>query len=559
MGLLVGGLLLAVNLSQQQQQNKSNASTALSGGEVLLSQNKISKASSSGWWDSPSNAFDGNFSSKWVSDGSDTSAWLQVDLGSSYTLTKVNIYWKDSYASKYAIQVSSNGTSWVSVYTKSNGVGGNETVVLPANTNGRYVRMQAYQGSGLFGYGIYEMQVYGGITPTATPIPPTPTPTINCNLTESCGLSPTPAPTSTVTAAVHGTISGSTTANVGTPLTYTAVASGTRVTGVELDVSPVSIENWTYLGGNNCSFTASCSVTKTWTPTAPGQYYVVFNGYSDANGNNVQNELSEKCTGNPFRLDLGWVDCGSSSRITVTIIDPNAPTVTPIPTTVPTIIPTATSIPTSVPTVTTIPTVIATPTTGSSPTVTTVPTATPIPSGTVLALNLLLHGLGNGGDSANPNGQGNFDLQHPSRTITVQVYNAQNQLVLSQQGTAIFSTTTGRFAGTVSLGTALNSGLYTVKVKTDQFLRSLIPGIVNLTAGQTNTLASAALISGDINNDNKIDILDYNILMGCYADLTPAVSCTVQNTVLADLTDDGHVNAFDYNLFLRELSNLTGQ
>jgi hypothetical protein len=31
------------------------------------------------------------------------------------------------------------------------------------------------------------------------------------------------------------------------------------------------------------------------------------------------------------------------------------------------------------------------------------------------------------------------------------------------------------------------------------------------------------------------------------------------NEVRADLTDDGNVNQFDYNLFIRELTNLGGQ
>jgi len=80
-----------------------------------------------------------------------------------------------------------------------------------------------------------------------------------------------------------------------------------------------------------------------------------------------------------------------------------------------------------------------------------------------------------------------------------------------------------------------------------------------LTSGQTNTVSEFAMVTGDINNDNQINILDYNILMGCYSDLLPAVSCNGGDSLLADLTDDGNVNQFDYNLFLRELGNITGQ
>ena len=66
------------------------------------------------------------------------------------------------------------------------------------------------------------------------------------------------------------------------------------------------------------------------------------------------------------------------------------------------------------------------------------------------------------------------------------------------------------------------------------------------------------LVTGDIKIDNALNILDYNILIGCYSDFAPAVSCTADLKEEADLTDDGQVNQFDYNLFLRDLSVQNG-
>jgi hypothetical protein len=109
------------------------------------------------------------------------------------------------------------------------------------------------------------------------------------------------------------------------------------------------------------------------------------------------------------------------------------------------------------------------------------------------------------------------------------------------------------------MGTSLLSGVYTVKIKADQFLRVLIPGIQTITAGSTAQIPTTTLISGDINNDNAVNILDYNILMGCYSDFLPASNCNSVDAVRADITDDGNVDQFDYNLFLRELTNIGGQ
>jgi len=122
-----------------------------------------------------------------------------------------------------------------------------------------------------------------------------------------------------------------------------------------------------------------------------------------------------------------------------------------------------------------------------------------------------------------------------------------------------YNTTTGNFTGNIDLGADFNTGIYTVKIKTDKYLRGLVTGIQTITKGQINTLPSLTLVTGDINNDNQINIVDYNILIGCYSDLLPAVNCTDSNKDLSDLTDDNGVNQFDYNLFIRELTNIGGQ
>ncbi len=76
---------------------------------------------------------------------------------------------------------------------------------------------------------------------------------------------------------------------------------------------------------------------------------------------------------------------------------------------------------------------------------------------------------------------------------------------------------------------------------------------------QSLTVPQISLVAGDANNDNKISILDYNMLLGCYSDFAPAANCPGSNKAQTDFTDDGSVNQFDLNLFLREVSVQTGQ
>jgi hypothetical protein len=282
------------------------------------------------------------------------------------------------------------------------------------------------------------------------------------------------------------------------------------------------------------------------------------------NGDN--NRISGSVTGGVIGANnivtgtKGTGDCPLPGTATPVPTATPTPTPTKIPTVPPTAIPTPT--PTRVPTAT--PTSIPptpTPTQLPTPTPTRMPTPTPTVTigDTVLSLNLLLHGIGKGGDSANPTGGGNANPLHPQRQVVVEVYNTQNQLVLTKIGTVNFIPTTGNFTGSVNMEKVLVSGSYMVKVKSTQFLRRIIPGIQNITAGAINQLPQATLINGDIDGSNSLTILDYNILIGCYSDFLPAVSCTPENKLRADLGDDGKVNQFDYNLFLRELTNIQGQ
>jgi hypothetical protein len=238
----------------------------------------------------------------------------------------------------------------------------------------------------------------------------------------------------------------------------------------------------------------------------------------------------------------------------------SVPTATPLPTSTPTPLPTATPTPTAAPTATNAPTATRTPTATTMPTQTPIPTPTINPASTSVAFNVFMHGIGSSGDNANPTGSdmSNKEPLHPSRNVTVYVYDDQNALKATKTGLITYSAATGTFKGTVDLGNQLAQGDYTIRIKESTHLRRLVPGIQQLTAGTTNTLPDVQFVAGDINGDNTINILDYNTLVNCYSDLLPAISCTDEAKIATDLNDNGAVNQFDYNLFLREITVQTG-
>ncbi|NUP47125.1 MAG: penicillin acylase family protein [Catenulispora sp.] len=103
-------------------------------------------------------AVDGDATSRWGSGWSDHE-WLQVDLGSVQPVGRVMLDWEAAYGKAYSIQVSSDGSTWTTVYSTTAGLGGREVDRFPV-TQARYVRMQGTERATKWGYSLYEMQVY---------------------------------------------------------------------------------------------------------------------------------------------------------------------------------------------------------------------------------------------------------------------------------------------------------------------------------------------------------------------------------------------------------------
>jgi hypothetical protein len=76
----------------------------------------------------------------------------------------VILRWEAAYAKSYAVLASDNGTVFTPVLYETNGNGGTDTVTC--STNARYVRMTGLTRATLYGYSLYEFEVYG--TPPAS-------------------------------------------------------------------------------------------------------------------------------------------------------------------------------------------------------------------------------------------------------------------------------------------------------------------------------------------------------------------------------------------------------
>ncbi|OEJ97231.1 discoidin domain-containing protein [Streptomyces thermolilacinus] len=126
---------------------------------VLLSQGRPVTASSQEHAGTPASAaVDGDTGTRWSSAFSDPQ-WIRVDLGTTATISQVELRWEAAHAKAYRIETSRNGTDWTTAYSTTSGTGGIET--LNVSGTARYVRMLGTARATGYGYSLWEFKVYG--------------------------------------------------------------------------------------------------------------------------------------------------------------------------------------------------------------------------------------------------------------------------------------------------------------------------------------------------------------------------------------------------------------
>ena len=89
----------------------------------------------------------------------DPQTW-SIDLGRSYEIDKIVLYWENAAAKKYKIYVSENKTDWMEVASEEEGEKGRFKYDF-APTNARYVKIELEERTmEIYGYCMYEWQIF---------------------------------------------------------------------------------------------------------------------------------------------------------------------------------------------------------------------------------------------------------------------------------------------------------------------------------------------------------------------------------------------------------------
>ena len=107
----------------------------------------------------PSAAIDASDGSRWASEPRDEE-WIYVDLGEPTEIASVILNWEAAHAKAYKLLISDDAINWKEIYINEDSKGGVEEIkIKPVCT--RYVKMQGLKQATMWGYSLYEFELYG--------------------------------------------------------------------------------------------------------------------------------------------------------------------------------------------------------------------------------------------------------------------------------------------------------------------------------------------------------------------------------------------------------------
>lgn len=103
------------------------------------------------------NAVDGDLTTRWSSQFSDP-GWITVDLARNKCVERLVLHWETAFGKTYRIQTSHDAVNWTDIYNTSFGHG--EVDNLELSGTGRYLRLYASQRGTIWGYSLWELEIY---------------------------------------------------------------------------------------------------------------------------------------------------------------------------------------------------------------------------------------------------------------------------------------------------------------------------------------------------------------------------------------------------------------
>jgi hypothetical protein len=126
---------------------------------IALGANAYSSSNENGSY-LPGNVTDGdNTTTRWASEYANNQ-WIYLDLGQQYDFTEVKLFWETALGRDFNIEVSDDALTWQLAAAVTNNTVLNNTIGI-SGFSGRYVRMYGLVRGTVWGFSLWEFEVYG--------------------------------------------------------------------------------------------------------------------------------------------------------------------------------------------------------------------------------------------------------------------------------------------------------------------------------------------------------------------------------------------------------------
>lgn len=108
----------------------------------------------------PYHVVDGDPNTRWSSKFGEPQ-WICIDLGVECDIRRIVINWEDAYAVHYEIDLSNDCLDWATIFANYSGNGGLESI--NCNGSGRYVRIRMLKRKTLWGFSIWNINIFENV------------------------------------------------------------------------------------------------------------------------------------------------------------------------------------------------------------------------------------------------------------------------------------------------------------------------------------------------------------------------------------------------------------
>lgn len=148
----------------------------------------------------------------------------------------------------------------------------------------------------------------------------------------------------------------------------------------------------------------------------------------------------------------------------------------------------------------------------------------------------------------------NSSPRHPDKKVELTIYNRSFEKITDLAGFVSYDLAQGVFRGIAFIEKPIPDDRYYIKLRVPGYKDRMSDTAQKIISGTENVIETFSMKAGDINFDNSINTLDYNIMKNCMGATRPDSDSRNIYNLHCDLNDDLEVDQTDLEILINGLS-----